>query len=203
MQEGGQEKVMVKGKKSKIKIAIDIAYYIFIAFMAVIIVAMWASKSSGKVFFLGDKAMVWVLTGSMEEQIPASSYVCIKKADASEVKVGDVITFYSDDPSLRGGLNTHRVVEIVGGGEEFVTKGDNNNINDRVTAKADKIVGIYHRNMPFMTLVGRAFQSKIGLICIIGVAVAISVAVFFGDIRREFIRMRSGGDDTDKDEDGQ
>ena len=98
-------------------------------------------KASQHTVFIFGRTTVWVMTPSMEPQIPAQSYILVKRVSAEEVNVGDVIIFRSDDPSLDGSFNTHRVIEIIGDHEEFVTKGDANLIKDGYTAKADKIEG--------------------------------------------------------------
>ncbi|MCQ2413608.1 MAG: signal peptidase I [Clostridia bacterium] len=107
--------------------------------------------------------MVWVLTDSMEDTIPARSYILIKKADASEVKEGDVITFVSSDPSIRSLNNTHRVIAVNTDGT-FVTKGDHNPGADLYPVQPENVVGIYVRNMPVLTFFGRMFASSAGFI---------------------------------------
>lgn len=143
---------------------------------------MLITKATGRVFFLFDRAMIWVLTDSMEDEIPARSYIRIKRVDPSEIRVGDIITFYSDDPSLGGSLNTHRVEEVLDGGAEFVTHGDNNTFKDTYTAKADKIVGIYDGNMPVMTVFGRFFQTKWGLFSAFVLVIVLTAFTFFSDL---------------------
>ncbi len=74
-----------------------------------------------------------VLTGSMEPEIPANSFVLVKLCKASSIKEGDVISFYSSDASLGGAINTHRVMSIGSdaGHVTFTTKGDANPIADK------------------------------------------------------------------------
>ena len=116
------------GKKAKL--IGKIAFYTVFVVLSLLVVGMIFSKMSNRIFFVGGKSTIWVMTDSMEDTIPAQSYILVRKAQASDVRVGDVITFYSDDPALRGNLNTHRVVEIKDGGNSFVTKGDNALAND-------------------------------------------------------------------------
>ena len=169
-------------KIKKFKLVGQILFYIFFAVVLLVVVGMMISKATGKIFFFGDRTMVWVLTNSMEDEIPAQSYIKIRKIEASEIKVNDVITFYSDDPALGGSLNTHRVVEVIDGGREFVTRGDNNAVNDRVNAKGEKVIGVYEGVAPFMTAVGRFFQTKLGLFSIFIFVIAVTAVTFFFDI---------------------
>ncbi len=84
-----------------------------------------------------------VLTGSMEPTIPTDSFVLVHRVDASKIKEGDVISFFSEDEALNGAVNTHRVVGITeaDGQIVFETKGDANMIADKVPVKASNLIG--------------------------------------------------------------
>ena len=73
-------------------------------------------------------SILQVLTGSMEPTIPEGSMLLIRRTDPNTLTEGDIISFYSPDPSLDGALNTHRIVGVDQSGEElrFTTKGDAN-----------------------------------------------------------------------------
>ena len=84
-----------------------------------------------------------VLTGSMEPAVPTDSFVLVKTCNASEIRVNDIISFYSPDETLRGAVNTHRVIAI---GEEngqifFTTKGDANLIEDKLPVPGSSLIG--------------------------------------------------------------
>jgi len=117
-------------------------------------------KLSGKEI-LPYKA-IWVLTESMEDQIPARSYILIKTVDPETLEKGDIITFYSSDPSIQGNLNTHRIVEI--NGNEITTKGDNNRTEDGYPVYFSDVVGKYVGNLKLLTIFGRFFTTKAGLV---------------------------------------
>jgi signal peptidase len=73
----------------------------------------------------------YVLTGSMSPKMPVGSLVIAHQVPASEIHVGDVITFAH--PAKPGVDETHRVVAIEdaeGGGKAFVTQGDANGSPD-------------------------------------------------------------------------
>ena len=84
-----------------------------------------------------------VLTGSMEPTIPVDSLIIVKEASPEELQEGDVISFFSRDPSLLGEVNTHRIVSIheEDGALTFETKGDANNVNDRYLTREGDLVG--------------------------------------------------------------
>ena len=162
----------------QLKLIGKIAFYLFFAAVLLLVIGLAAARISNKVFFLGNRATVWIMTDSMEDSIPAQSYIRIRKADPPEIQVGDVITFYSDDPVLEGHLNTHRVVEIAEDGTTFITKGDANYINDKYPVRADAVVGVYEKNLPLLTSAGRVFQSPAGLVCVFALLAVVTIITF-------------------------
>jgi len=164
------------------KTAVNAVCYVLLGLLVCLAVLLFIGKMNHRVTFIGNRTAIWILSGSMEDAIPAKSYVLIRKVDPSEVKEGDVITFYSDDPVIRGSLNTHRVVEIVGDHEEFITRGDNNQVNDAYSAKAEKLVGVYERKLPVLTAVGRIFLSPSGMIAAILLLVLLTAVLYVPDI---------------------
>ena len=145
----------VKKPKKRHKVAGIIGYILIFAIILVLAFVV-ISKVTNHTVFIFDRTTAWVMTPSMEPEIPAQSYILLKRVDPSTIKVGDVITFLSDDPDLKSlnAYNTHRVVEIIGDNEEFVTKGDANSIDDGAySAKAENIVGRYVKTLHVMTFI--------------------------------------------------
>ena len=70
------------------------------------------------------KLMV-VTSGSMSPVFEAGDVIFVVRADPTEVKVGDIVTFQTMDNLIL----THRIVEIKSDGE-IITRGDANNTND-------------------------------------------------------------------------
>ena len=168
--------------KKGIKLFGKILFYIFFVAVLLLVVGMFISKISNRVFFVGNRATIWVMSDSMEEKIPEKSYIVIRKADAADVKVGEIITFYSDDPVLQGQLNTHRVVKISDDGRYFTTKGDNNLTEDKYPVRAEAVVGVYEKNLDWLSVAGRVFQSKIGLVVILVIMAALTLYSFASDL---------------------
>lgn len=77
-------------------------------------------------------------SGSMSPTICTGDIVIVKKVNLSEIHVGDIVQYYSDE----GYTITHRVIKIeeTPNGLIFVTKGDANDIPDK-PFKADRILG--------------------------------------------------------------
>lgn len=100
------------------------------------------TKSGEAPNFLGY-SLFRVMTGSMEPTIPTNSLIVVKRVSVSELKTGDVISFYSRDPSLRGEVNTHRILNVERIEEKlcFETKGDANNIKDKYVTQEEDVIG--------------------------------------------------------------
>jgi len=148
-----------KSKKSVKKIISDVVFGIVMAFLGLVILFSILQKTIG--VSIGGYHVLWVKTNSMEPTIPTSSYILTKDVEAKDVKVGDIITFVSDNPQIKGMYNTHRVIKIEDG--KFTTKGDNNPADDGIySAKAENIVARYQRNMPFLSVFGRLFTTPVG-----------------------------------------
>lgn len=48
----------------------------------------------------------------MEPSIHEGDYIYIKRTDTDSLKAGDIISFYSQDDSIKGEINTHRISEV-------------------------------------------------------------------------------------------
>ncbi len=141
-------------KSSRSKLVFNIIWWAALILLAVIMINVITAKIKGKVPSVFGYSVVNVITGSMEDEIPTGTYILLKRIDPKDVKKGDIICFYSDDPAIYGLPNTHRVAEEpmeTDEGFRFVTRGDANNANDQYCARGEALVGIYVRNMDVLT----------------------------------------------------
>lgn len=168
-------RVKIKDVLNKIK---DVIGYILIIAITALCVFVLVSRAKGGTTFIFGKTTAWVMTASMEPTIPERSYILLEKREPSTIEVGDVITFTSDDPALNSAFNTHRVVEIIGDHAEFITQGDANPVSDRYTAKAEKILGVYVRNLPVLTAMGRVLASPTGILIALSFLLLIVLAIY-------------------------
>ena len=101
------------------------------------------STPAGQVPQVMGFSILRVMSVSMEPEIPEQSMLLVHKTDTDALQVGDVITFFSSDPTLNGTLNTHRIIRIARQrtGLQFVTKGDANALADRQDVKGSQVVG--------------------------------------------------------------
>ncbi len=89
-------------------------------------------------------SVLQVQTGSMEPEIPVGGIVITHKVKPSSLKVGDIITFYSNDVEISGKVNTHRIIEIKdseSGEKIFRTRGDANDADDKDPVYERDLIG--------------------------------------------------------------
>lgn len=136
-----------------------------------------------------------VLTDSMYPDIESGDLIICHTAEAEDVKVGDVISFF--DPAGNGtSIVTHRVLEIVqeDGQLNWRTKGDNNNTEDKMPVPADKLVGIYRSRIPGAGNIAMFMQSSTGLVvCVI---LPIVVLVGYDMLRRRLYESKKKDDNA-------
>lgn len=140
-------------------------------------------RVTNKPIFIFGKTAVWIVTNSMETEIPERSFILLEKVDASEVKVDDVIMFRSSDPALKGGFNTHRVIDVKE--NEFITKGDHNLVEDIYPALKTNVVGRYVRVLPVLSALMRFFSTPFGMVALAILLIGLFAAMFVPDFLRK------------------
>ncbi len=91
-----------------------IAYAVLILLLVILVFYLVIVRIAGGVPSLFGYSVVRIVTPSMDPKIPVGSFVLIKKASPEEIRVGDIITFYTDDPdpAVAGKTITHRVFSV-------------------------------------------------------------------------------------------
>lgn len=109
--------------------------------MTFVMVAISASKKTVPSIF--NISVLSLSTKSMDPTYKVGDLVVVKKVDASTLKEGDVISFYSTDPDIYGFPNTHRIVGVENnnGSLTFTTKGDNNPSADKYAVEESRVIG--------------------------------------------------------------
>ena len=141
--------------KKFLSILRDIAFVIFVLAICGMIFIM----STGKHFSIAGYQVLRVLTSSMEPAIAENTCIIIKEYPVEQLKVGDIITFTSDDPQIQGYYNTHRIHEIVeeNGETLYITKGDAGSAIDAYPVHQDQVAGIFVRELPGGRTIGKFF----------------------------------------------
>jgi signal peptidase len=105
--------------------------------------------------------------------------------EEKDLKVGDIITFYSDSIDTNGFTVTHRINQIldVDGSKVYITKGDNNQQPDDGYITYKNIVGKYAFKIPQVGRVQFLLSSKVGWLIIIlipalGIILMDSIKIF-------------------------
>jgi len=102
---------------------------------------------------MGNYSAYNVITGSMEPAISVGDIVVVKKTEKADIKKDDVITF-----RIGSNILTHRVVEVRGGGNQFITKGDANRRVDqtpddprgRPALEYNDVIGVVIYKLPYI-----------------------------------------------------
>lgn len=110
--------------------------------------------------FLGWTPTV-VVSGSMEPRISVGDIIFADPMDTDEVihTVKRKNVLLAEDPNKPGRLVTHRVVEIINGGNSYITKGDANVSNDSTPIPAKNVLGIEKLRVPYIGIPIYAMQT--------------------------------------------
>ena len=129
--------------------------------------------------FLGETPNVfgycfyYVLTESMEPEIPSGEMILGKQTDPSELQVGDIVTYKGDTGSLHGKIITHKIVEIEGG--IITTQGVANDIPDP-PINSSQILSKYVMTIPLAGKLFSVINSKWGFVFLIVTPLALLIA---------------------------
>lgn len=178
----------------------DIAFTVFVYLLAAAILIgalLFAFSTSPDKALFGYRYYT-VLTGSMSPTYKVGDMIFVKISDASEISVGDVITFNPSSDS--DAYLTHRVSEKLenyeGTGETcFRTKGDANKVGDSFLIDSSRVIGKVTFGIPGLGYVVRFVQLRWYLI----IPVAVMIAVFFLLLKRYFLLGKGNDEDKDKE----
>ena len=124
-----------------------VACVILIPILIVNLSIMFQAKTNENVVpsIFGYKPFM-VLSGSMETEIQKGDLIITKITDPSALEVDDVIAFRD----AQGAVTTHRIIDIVvkDGEKYYITKGDNNNTQDKNLVSQKDVEGIYVTRIP-------------------------------------------------------
>ena len=176
-----EEEIQVVKERSKgAKIAstvINVVLVVAIILAAISTYVSFVSTSGNGVPSILGIRVFSVQTESMYPTLlPGDLIFDTKVKDASELEVGDIITYWTviNGESV---LNTHTIHEIYDGGDHliFATKGDNNLTADPMTVHESKIVGVYRARIPTLGKVFDYLQTSTGFL----IVVVVPVFIFF------------------------
>lgn len=141
--------------------AIFLTYYFFAT-------KVYMAKGSG---YEPKVSLYTIVSPSMTPNIKVYDVVVDTKVDHPEdIKTGDVITFNSDNPELRGSTITHRVIAIqkdIDGKYYYQTKGDANLAEDSSLVPFSQVVGRVALKIPQLGRVQFFLASSFGWLLVV------------------------------------
>lgn len=158
---------MVK-KNKKIKIVSNIIYTIFMLIMIVLIFTVARERFTGKEPSLFGYKLYTVESGSMIPELKINSLIIVKKTLPKEIEIGDIITYYGKRSSTRV---THRVVDVGGENEYFITRGDANNVEDSLPVEKERVVGKVIYSIPYLGYILKFLSSIQGIVFIVSMGI--------------------------------
>jgi len=131
-----------------------------------------------------------IVSQSMTPAIKVNDAIVTKRVEGADIEVGDVITYYSENPEYPDIMITHRVIEKneVDGEYFFVMKGDYNNVQDPLTVKESQVYGKVIMRIPKIGIIQQLLSTYAGWIFVI---VLPALAVVAYDIVKLFEKIKN------------
>ena len=169
------EKISHKIKKKKRTKKI-VKFVILISLMILFVINLLLSiEEKNHIFGI---YMFHIVSESMEPTFYKNDLAIVKSCNTEELKVGDIITFKQEDRVI-----SHRISEIVKekGEEQFVTKGDNNEVADIEPVDTQNIYGKVVFVIPKIGKIVNYIQNVRGFINVCILIIMICILVTFRD----------------------
>ena len=164
----------------------------------------------GNVPYIFGYRVMQVISDSMRPTIAAETCIVIEKVEEFEdIRVGDVITFVSEDPRIEGYHNTHRVNDIITDAETgevlLQTKGDAYETPDAHLVSFDQVTGRYVGELPFGKYLYKGIQilaDRVNYFIIVIAPLFLCFLSYFKQLLVALFKPASEyGDESDDDED--
>lgn len=132
-------KSIEKRKKKEVMIKNVLKVILILLIYNMILLGISAMDNNENINIFGFKSYI-ITTNSMEPNIRMGDAVICKKIKTEDLKEGDVITFSKDGESI---TITHRIIKIEdnNGKKSYITKGDNNTLEDNEKVEDSQIRG--------------------------------------------------------------
>ncbi len=129
--------------------------------------------------FLGFKPFI-DLSDSMYPAIKAGDLVIVRETDPNSLVKGDIIAFREGKSVI-----THRIIDVrvVNGVRQFITKGDNNNTEDRLPVLGNAVEGRMVMDIPKLGNTALFMQTPVGMVLFIALPLLLFIVYDF--IRRK------------------
>lgn len=131
--------------------------------------------------FFGWKPFI-VLSGSMESEISVGDIVVVKEVDTNTLKKGDIIAFKQGEVVI-----THRIDEIKDedGTIKYITKGDNNNTQDKGYVLPEQIEGVFQYKVSRLGNLAMFIQTPTGMVVALSIPILLLILIQFSESRKD------------------
>lgn len=182
-----EEKMKKKGGRSRVGQVVSILICIVLIPMLVINITLIVKSFVNPEEvpdFMGYKPFI-VLSGSMEPVFYAGDLALVREISPDELNRGDIIAFREGNAVV-----THRIMDIISeeGERRYVTKGDNNNVEDQIKVTDEKIEGKYLLNLSGLGNTAMFMQTPTGMILFI--ALPLLLFILYDIFRRRHYDKR-------------
>lgn len=159
-------------KRTKIIIKFFICINLTILFIANLILSIEEKKHILGIYMFN------IVSESMEPTFYKNDLAVVKSCKIDELKKGDIITFKQEDRII-----SHRILEITKekGQKKFITKGDNNEVEDTEPVDIENIYGKVEYIIPKIGKIVNYIQNLRGFMNVLIIIVIICVIVDFRD----------------------
>ncbi|WP_286316681.1 signal peptidase I [Romboutsia ilealis] len=161
-------------KIEKKKINISKILNIVAPILFVILALNIMTTKSDKLFEIIGYRSYTVLSGSMEPKFYPGDIVITKHKNKTDIKINDIVTYRDND----GVIITHRIIEETP--EGYITKGDNNNVEDADVLTKENIIGEVKFSIPKIGYV-MDFLSKPMVIAAEMILLAVFIFFYYKD----------------------
>ncbi len=181
-------------KKFLNMISFTISMVLFAVITLSVIFIFRAQNNHGEIPSIFGYKPMSVLTGSMMPLIKPGDLILVKDAEPSDIKIGDVITYWMNDI-----LVTHRVIEVINSGGEpvFRTKGDANKLEDGILVTPEQLVGRLGAAVPYGGRIAEFAASEKGFVFLVVVPVFLLIGGELKTILSEPNSQREREQDAD------
>ena len=143
------------------------------------IILIFISAENDGIELFGYRAYV-ITSDSMEPAINNGDAIVVKNCEEEDLQTGDVITFEQNQKII-----THRIQKIeedqTTNEKTYITKGDNNNIEDSENIKFSAIIGKCILTVPYLGNIISVLENKL----IILIIILIILILFFLKIQKQ------------------
>lgn len=140
-------------------------FLVIILYNVVLLYMSYIDKFDTPSFYIYKAYLI--STESMEPELKKGDAIIIKKVAEDQLRVNDVVTF-----KINGEIITHRIVRIddVNSEKFYITKGDNNNVEDSDELKFSDIEGKQIIKIPHLGNIVAGLKNGIVIILVVLIA---------------------------------